>query len=275
MNAKLLLPYQHLKHVGHSFVGQTWVARDTRCEEDFYRLIQKFDFHTDDLSLVEFGQVLLSHKAQALQTLYSDLASAHTIYDYFSEGKSFYLVQPMVKGQCLHRMPWSGATKPAILPHLRDVLTVLQQAYTWGLSSCCLYPNDLIQRRSDHGWVWTGTGIFKTIVHQVCKPNTTLTRLFPKETAAYFSPKFLQGHFDVSSDLYTVGVATIQALTQLSLKELVYGSDGYFTIRRSWYRQCQLSDALVAVLSRMVNPNPMKCYTSVVEVLNDLETLQP
>jgi serine/threonine protein kinase len=148
---------------------------------------------------------------------------------------------------------------------------VLQQAYSWGVGSCCLYPSDLIQRQADNGWFWTGNGIFKTIVYQVCKSNISLNSLFPRDTAAYFAPEFLQGRFDIGSDLYTVGVAIIQLLTQLPLRELVHGSDGYFTIRRSWYRQRQLPEVLVEILSRMVHPNPMKRYSITPEVSSDLD----
>ncbi len=277
MNAptSLLSPYQYLKHVGRSIICQTWVAKDTRCEEDFFRIIQKFDFHTDDLSLIEFGHVLLSHKAQALQTLFIDIASIYRIHDFFCEGASFYLVQSMVKGQSLHRLTWQDSHEPPILSLLSDILMVLQQVYSWGLASCCLYPSDLIQSQSNNEWIWTGTGIFKMIVYQVCKPKITLTGFFPKDTAAYFAPEFLQGDFDIGTDLYTVGVAIIQALTQLPLKDLVYGNDGYFTIRRSWYRQTQLPEAIVEILSRMVNPNPMKRYATVTELSNDLDKLHP
>ncbi|MEM1255494.1 MAG: hypothetical protein AAGI69_23910 [Cyanobacteria bacterium P01_H01_bin.21] len=264
-------PYQHLKTVSRSAIGQTWIVRDTRHPKDSFRIIQKLDISSNEPSLVEFGQILLSHKAQTLQTLFKETASSHKIYGYFSEEQSFYVVQPMIKGKSLHRLrdldQWS------IVSVLTDILLMLQQVYSWGLGSCCLHPNDLIQCQSDKGWVWTGTGIFKTIVHQVSKQTLPLTELFPKDTAAYFAPEFLQGRFDMGSDLYTVGVSLIQALTQLPLKELVYGDSGYFVIRRSWYRQKQLPDVLVELLTRMVNPNPLKRYSTITAVLNELDKL--
>ncbi|MEL7509532.1 MAG: hypothetical protein AAFX51_02970 [Cyanobacteria bacterium J06636_28] len=265
-------PYQYLKPVARSALSQTWVARDTRRDDKTLYIIQKLDFHTDNVSLMAFGQTLLGHKVQTLQPLLKELASAHTIHDSFSDGQSFYIVQSLVRGRPLHRLRLQDpATRPPLLPLLSQILMLLQQSYRWGLGSCCLHPGDLIQCQADNSWVWTGTGIFKTIVQQVSKPTLALTDLFPKETAAYFSPEFLQGRFDVRSDLYTVGVAMIQALTQLPLADLVYGNDGYFTIRRNWYRQRQLPDVLVATLNRMVNANPLKRYSTIAEVLDELE----
>ncbi|MEM9265759.1 MAG: hypothetical protein AAGA46_09565 [Cyanobacteria bacterium P01_F01_bin.13] len=269
-------PYKYLKKLGQSAISQTWLVRDTRCKSDALRIIQKIDFHTGNLSLVQYGQTLLGHKAQTLQALFRDVASTYTIYNYFSQDRSFYTVQSLVRGKSLHRL--CAQDMPVGLqigPQLAQVLLVLQQSYSWGLGSCCLHPSDLIQRQIDNSWVWTGTGILKTIVQQVGKPSLSLTDLFPKDTSAYFAPEFLQGHFDVSTDLYTVGVAFIQTLTQLPLKDLVHGSDGYFTIRRNWYRQRPIPDVLVETLNRMVNPNQTKRYSSIVEVLSNLEKLQP
>lgn len=274
-SSELLSSYQYLKHVGRSAISQTWVVKDIRQKEDALRIIQKLDFHTDDLSLVQYGQTLLGHKVHTLQTLFKDVSSGYTIYDYFSEGESFYIVQSLVKGKSLHRLHLKDtATGSDVLLLLSKILLLLQQSYSWGLGSCCLHPGDLIQHQSNkNDWVWTGAGILKTVVQQVGKPYLALTDIFPKDTSAYFSPEFLQGQFDISSDLYTVGVAIIQVLTQLSLKDLVHGSSGYFTIRRNWYRQRQLPELLVETLNRMIHPNPIKRYSTITEVLNNLEKL--
>ncbi|NEQ54299.1 MAG: hypothetical protein F6K11_29915, partial [Leptolyngbya sp. SIO3F4] len=270
-STELLLPYKYLKNVGHSAISQTWVAKDTRKEENALCIIQKLDFHTDDQGLVRYGQTLLGHKVHTLQTLFKDIGSTYTIYDSFSEGQSFYVVQSLVKGTSVHRLRLQEALLGSqVLVILSQILTLLQQSYSWGLGSCCLQPGDLIQQQSDRtDWIWTGAGILKKVVQQVGEPYLALTDLFPKDTSAYFSPECLQGRVDISSDLYTVGVSLVQVLTQLPIKDLVHGSSGYFTIRRNWYHQRQLPDVLVETLNRMIHPNPSKRYSTITDVLSD------
>lgn len=270
MNARLS-SYQLLKNVGKSAISQTWIAKDTRQKQAPLRIIQRLDLQADDPSLIQFGQTLLHHKAQTLESMFQDIAAPHKNHDYFSEGSSFYIVQAMTKGRALHRLSGHISGQDNGPKCLTQILMLLQQAYGWGLGSCCLHPGDLIWRQSDGTWVWTGLGIFKTIVQQICKTKISLTDLFPNDTAAYFAPEFLQGRADIGSDLYMVGIATIQALTQQPLKELVHGSHGYYTIRRNWYRQTQTPDFLVHTLNRMISSNPIKRYTTIAEVLNNLE----
>ncbi|MEM6254589.1 MAG: hypothetical protein AAF821_16880 [Cyanobacteria bacterium P01_D01_bin.156] len=264
--------YQCLKNVGRSTTSQTWVVRELHQENASLKILQKLELHNDDDSVVKFAKTLLHHKSHTLQTLFNDIDSEYKIHDYFSDETAFCIVHSMVKGQALHcldqQTPLTGQQQ------LVQILRLLQQAYSWGLSSCCLHPSDLIYRQLDGGWVWTGMGVLKTVVQQVCKMQVSLAELFPQETAAYFAPECLQGKCNVSSDLYTVGVAIIQALTQLPLKDLVHGSDGCFTVRRGWYRQLNLPDNLVNVLSRMVNANAEKRYSTVGAVLQDCERIQ-
>ncbi|NJK36589.1 MAG: serine/threonine protein kinase [Oscillatoriales cyanobacterium RM2_1_1] len=91
-------------------------------------------------------------------------------------------------------------------------------------------------------------------------------------SAEYAAPEQLRGHPQPNSDLYSLGVTCLNALTHLPPFDLVE------TTSQQWvwqdYLQQPVSPRLECILDRLIERNPTKRYQSVAAVLKDMERSQ-
>lgn len=267
--------YQLVKAVATEAVGTTFLARDLQVAGQPLRIIQQLDLRSEDPSLTQFGQTLLLHRAQTIQDIFDNLPQVGTLYSYFADEHFFYVVQAMIRGTAWVRMslnPSIAVRQQQVLALLNTMLTLMQRVYDQGLASCCLYPNDMVWQPTERQSTWTGMGLFKAITQQI-RREVLISAFFPGDSLAYFAPEFLQGRFHCGSDLYTLGMVSIQALLQKPLPTWVYMSAAHPVAATSWSSWLDLPVELVTVLNRMIALDPLQRYRAPLEVLEDLGQL--
>ncbi|MEO0540652.1 MAG: hypothetical protein AAFZ80_07280 [Cyanobacteria bacterium P01_A01_bin.105] len=271
--------YQLVRLVGTEAVGKTFLVRDTQVADAALRILQQLDLHSQDESLSAFGQTLLLHRAQTLQDIFDNLSQTGTLHSYFVDGQSFYLVQAVIRGVSWVRRRFSASLavrQQQVLTLLQDMLMLLQQVYDQGLQSCCLYPNDIVWQPSHHRCVWTGMGVFKAISQQIRQTELPLESFFPGDSQGYFAPEFHQGSFHHGSDLYTLGMVSIQTLLQQPLSAWMQATDdGGLTVAPTWHRTLGLATDWAQLLNGLTRIHPSQRYQSPIEVLQDLKDLTP
>lgn len=88
-------------------------------------------------------------------------------------------------------------------------------------------------------------------------------------TQGYTSPEQLRGKPNLSSDIYSLGLVGIQALTGMNPHDLELDQDGEFL----WKRNIEVSEQLAFIISKMVKFRASERYQSATEVLESIRNL--
>ncbi len=265
--------YLLIKALGSDASSTTVLAGDTKVQGQPRRVVKQIKLPTTNPRTLEVSLVLLRKKAVSLQAL-SAHAQIPTIIEHFHEGQSFYLVEEFVAGrslssQLLPGQPWAIAP---VLTLLRQVLGVLQFIHARGTIHLGIKPASLIERQSDGRWVLTGFGIFREISAQVLRAQGHAPQPAPPEVIFYLAPEQVIGKAELGSDLYALGLIALQALsgkTPRELNQLRQTAAGQ-TPPGSWFSFLDLDPALMALLKRLVHPDPQERYPNAAAALQAL-----
>jgi serine/threonine protein kinase len=185
----------------------------------------------------------------------------------FEENQEAYLVQEFVAGNELSEELTLGRrwNEPQVIALLQDILNVLAFIHQHNVIHRDLKPSNLIRRRQDGKIVLIDFGAAKQISPQLLSvlEHTGLT--VGIGTPGYMPNEQANGNPKISSDIYSVGIICIQALT------------GMFPLQKdknnneiSWRNQAKVSSKIADILDKMVSYDFEKRYQSVDEVLQAL-----
>ncbi|MCS6812244.1 MAG: protein kinase [Cyanobacteria bacterium] len=164
-----------------------------------------------------------------------------------------YLVCDYVEGVLLSDRLLSGQrwTEQQVHELLYACLSILAVCHQQQVIHGNLHPGCLLQRSSDQQWMITGFGA-------------------SQGTIGYIAPERGQGYPCVASDLYSLGMIAIQALTSQPPKELQQQAK---TGGIRWQQHCHVERSLESLLSRMVAFCPSDRPTCAEDALEQLTPL--
>ncbi|MDQ1077060.1 MULTISPECIES: serine/threonine-protein kinase [Microbacterium] len=196
--------------VGAGGMGRVFRARDTVLARDVAIKL----FHTDRADAIEPGRRL--SEARVLAAF--DHPSLVTLYDArLDAGDHIYLVMEYVDGPSLQRRIEAGALEPAFVAALLvDLARALAAVHATGVVHRDVKPSNVLlrpTRHSPHGFeaVLADFGVAHLIdATRLTTPGTVIG------TAAYLAPEQVRGEPpQPASDIYSLGLLTIEALTRL------------------------------------------------------------
>lgn len=196
--------------VGAGGMGRVFRARDTVLARDVAIKL----FHTDQADAIEPGRRL--SEARVLAAF--DHPSLVTLYDArLDAGDHVYLVMEYVDGPSLQRRIEAGALEPAFVAALLvDLARALAAVHATGVVHRDVKPSNVLlrpTRHSPHGFeaVLADFGVAHLIdATRLTTPGTVIG------TAAYLAPEQIRGEPpQPASDIYALGLLTIEALTRL------------------------------------------------------------
>jgi serine/threonine protein kinase/Mn-containing catalase len=187
----------------------------------------------------------------------------------FENDNGFYMVQESVYGHPLSAelqpgMQWTADEVGRLLLELLDPLTLVHH---YGSVHGNLKPANVLRRRTDGRFMIIGFGALPQIqLSMMVAYGQEVPESEPDEQG-YQAPEQAQGLPYPASDVYAVGMITIQALTGMLPQEFEQ-ADGKIL----WQNHCPKSQSglqleLMAILDRMVHPNLAKRYASAQEVM--------
>ncbi|MDX2231659.1 MAG: GUN4 domain-containing protein [Leptolyngbyaceae cyanobacterium bins.349] len=125
---------------------------------------------------------------------------------------------------------------------LIQVLEILIFIHSQGVIHCDITPNNLILRKSDRKCVLIDFGAIKRI-------QSSSNKSIVVGTPGYMAPEHQQGVPNDKSDIYSLGIIGIQALTRLKPQEIPIDPKTHEFV---WRERAIASPALIEALSRMV-----------------------
>ncbi|TRV45070.1 MAG: tetratricopeptide repeat protein [Microcystis panniformis Mp_MB_F_20051200_S9] len=256
--------------LGEGAFGRTYQAKDLNFNQKPC-VIKKFITQMQG-SALEKSKELFQREAEKLDELKHE--QIPTVYDYFSEGNSLYLVQEFIEGETLlQEYQREGRfSEQKIKEILEDLLPVLDYLDSQGLIHRDIKPDNLMRRRSDGKLMLIDFGGIKEQTSQMG------TGLYTPGYAAY---EHIMGRAVAASDLYSLAATCVRLLTgclppgDSNLVDPVYDVDD-----RKWLWQSVLksqkrsiSDFLANILNKMLEDKSSRRYQSASEVLTALNNL--
>ncbi|MGK7950130.1 MAG: bifunctional serine/threonine-protein kinase/ABC transporter substrate-binding protein [Xenococcaceae cyanobacterium] len=195
----------------------------------------------------------------------------------FINDNKFYLIQEYIFGCSLNEeiIPGKKLPEEEVIKLLQEILKILQFVHENQVIHRDLKPSNLI-RRVDGKIFLIDFGAVKEISTLAITKSGRIDRTIAIGTPGYIAPEQAHGNPRPNSDIYSVGIIGIQALTGLDPNN--FPSDPQ-TNEKIWNYSVsnkgtvRVSPNLERILNKMVRYDCKYRYQSVTEVLTDLENL--
>jgi eukaryotic-like serine/threonine-protein kinase len=259
MNTILDGRFQIIKKLGQGGFAATYLARNLSSPEKSPCVIKHLK------PRVQHPRVLQLFKAEARVL---DLLSHGRIpnsTECFERNGEMFMVQDFVAGadlgkQYLRGRRWSGLE---IKEFLLDMLEVLTHIHQHQIVHRDIKPENIIQRSEDNRYVLIDFGAVKEL-----NTNESNADILVVGTAGYRSPEHMRGESGFASDIYGLGITTIQLLTRTHPSRLTIVND-----KLSWRENAMVAPELASIIDRMICPQVVDRYQSAQEVIADLQQL--
>lgn len=256
--------YKVIKEFKDGGFSQTFLAKDLHHPQQRRCVIKRLQAPDDDAFSINTARQLFVEEVNVLKTL-GHYTQIPQLYTTFTEDADFYLVEEFIEGRNLAReLRWGRKWREGkVLELLQSVLTALAFVHRQGVIHCDLKPENLIRRRSDKSFVLIDFG---SIQRRQTRSDAVVG------TDGYISPEQMQGHPNLCSDVYAVGIIALQALTGIDPIKRAFDIDGR-TGKVNWQRYSTISPELANIIDTMVCYNVRNRYSSASEALRSINTL--
>ncbi|MGF1496016.1 MAG: tetratricopeptide repeat protein [Elainellaceae cyanobacterium] len=212
--------YQILQHLGGGGFGRTYLAEDKHLPGQPQCVVKQLKPRNTHPQALEVARRLFEREAEVLYLLGSH-PQIPRLFAHFEENQEFYLVQEYVDGVVLSREIRTGQSlnEPETVALLREILTVLQFVHGQHVIHRDIKPSNLMRRRHDQAIVLIDFGGVKQIGAEALDAEQSSVTI-AIGSSGYMPNEQLAGKPRYSSDIYSVGMIGIKALTGCSPAQL-------------------------------------------------------
>lgn len=262
--------YRVVNILGAGGFGHTYIAEDTQRPGSPRCVLKHLTFATGNPAVLQQVRRLFQSEAEVLERL-GKHPQIPRLLAYFEQNQEFYLVQEFIEGHPLSEELTEGVRwqESQVVSLLEEVLGILQYVHGQNVIHRDIKPDNLM-RRSDGKLVLIDFGAVKTISNVVTEASGTTTLSVPIYTFGYGASEQCMGRPRYSSDLYSLGMIAIQALTGLRPSQLPQDAN---TMEVVWRDHATVSEPLAAVLDQMTRYHANQRYQSATEALQALHPL--
>jgi serine/threonine protein kinase, bacterial len=262
--------YRIIRVLATGGFGQTYIAEDTRRPGNPICVVKHLKPSSFEPKMFETAKRLFQTEAESLEKLGSH-SQIPRLLAYFDENQEFYLVQEFIEGCTLDDELVSGHrwTEAKVIQMLHELLSLLEFVHAQGVIHRDIKPDNIIRRASDNKLVLVDFGAVK----QLGSNLTTLkqsTATVAIGTPGYMATEQAQGKPRPNSDIYSIGIIAIHALTGIAATDLREDPNtGEFV----WQHLASVSPRLVTVLNKMVRYHFKDRYQTASEALQALNSV--
>ncbi len=261
--------YRVIHVLGSGGFGHTYVVEDMQRPGNPRCVLKHLTFASNDPAMLTQVRRLFQTEAESLEKL-GQHDQIPRLLAYFEENCEFYLVQEFVEGRPLSEELAGGQrfSEPQVIDLLQDVLGILAYVHDQGVIHRDIKPDNLIRRQRDGKLVLIDFGAVKTIGNAVTEAQSDTSLMsVPIYTSGYGASEQCLGRPRCSSDIYSLGMVGIQALTGMRPSQLPHE---FNTCEVVWRDHADVSDALAAVLDQMIRYHVSQRYPTATAALDAL-----
>jgi len=260
--------YEIVEKLGRGNYGETFLAKDLHLPGNPICVVKKFSPQNRSHNNIELGLRLFKTEAEVLYRLGKHEQIPHLLASFFEEEDyNFYLVQEFVDGKDLTEQIQNRLGEAEVVQLLINILEVLDYVHQQGVIHRDLKPSNILCR-NDEKVVLIDFGAVKEVSFI---DENHIAYTVGIGTEGYRPSEQASGRPRFASDIYSVGMIAIQALTGIPPKDL---DEDNATGEVIWNQHVNIRPDLEVILTRMVRYHFSSRYQSVVEVLADLNRLQ-
>ena len=257
--------------LGSGRCGQTYLAEDTQAREGNRCVIKQFEPEAKDTLSLRKAKYLFAREVKILQILgRSDRIPK--LLNHFQQAERFYLVHEFIEGEDLNlelgKQSW---TTTEVWSLLQEILEIVEVAHREKVIHQDIKPSNIIRRKSDGKLMLIDFGSVKKINNQMANAEGKTSLTVPIGTAGYMAPEQKGIRPRLASDIYSVGMIGIYALTGVEPSKIPLDPD---TEAVQWHSLISDESELTKVLDRMVSPELNQRYTSAGEALKAVRSLK-
>ncbi len=191
------------------------------------------------------------------------------LWDHFEENDEFYLVQEYFQEDNLaQKIAQHDLSTTQIMQILVSSLSVLRFIHQNRIIHRNIKPSNLLIDDKNHQVILTDFGILADIKSL---PNSTSEYGSDQDQQNYWSPEQIAGRPTISSDIYALGMTTIEALTKVKPANFERNQQ---TGKLLWSQDLNLDRRIIKIIDRMVQPDLGQRYQSADKVLHDLQKIK-
>jgi serine/threonine protein kinase, bacterial len=264
--------YQVLQELGNGNFARTCLVRNIEHPELGLAVLKLLKSDQPNRRLQTLAKTLFEQEVQILKDLEPYSSTPSLLAEFAQDGKTG-LVQTFIEGtsvqDAFHRhLFWDEAQLVSFLTTTLNTLELLHEA---GFIHRDLNPAHWIQPFDAQSLVlidFNGAQKLKTEARSLKRQNQEpdITTAFVIGTSGYMAPEQIQGHADVRSDLYSLGLIAIQGVTGIPPSQFNRNAQG--EIR--WHPLTPLRVELIDILTHLVRYQPQDRYSSAAEALQDV-----
>lgn len=265
--------YQIEQTLGAGGFGETFLAIDTQMPSQRRCVLKQLRPMTDNPQIYQIVQERFRREAAILETLGKGNHQIPELFAYFTENGLFYLVQEWIEGQTLtDKIVKEGAKHEEFARQiLLNALPVLDYVHSKGIIHRDIKPDNIILRTGDAMPVLIDFGAVKETVGTVLNSQGNVTSSIVIGTPGFMASEQAAGRPIFSSDLYSLGLSVIFALTGKVPQEL---DTDLRTGEILWQRDIpDLTPDFAAVLDRAIQVYPRDRYGTAQEMLTALQSI--
>jgi eukaryotic-like serine/threonine-protein kinase len=269
--------YRIIQVLGSGGFGRTYIAEDTQRPRHPQCVLKHLSFSSPNPNLLMQARRMFHQEAETLEQL-GQHDQIPRLLAYFEENEEFYLVQELITGHSLsEELKLKKLSAPEVTELLRDLLGVLAFVHSQGVIHRDIKPENLIRRSADHKLVLIDFGAVKTIDLISTAPQTSQDGVesnfsMPVYTSGYAASEQCLGKPRFTSDLYSLGMIGIQALTSIHPTRLPTDP---LTGELTWQDLIQVEEPLNTVLTQLTQFHFNQRYASAELALAALGSAPP
>ncbi|MFN7414461.1 MAG: protein kinase domain-containing protein [Dolichospermum sp.] len=274
--------------LGQGGFGTTYLAKDTQLPGSPVCVVKHFTPLTTKPEQLQKAQELFEREAGILQEL--NHPQIPRLLAFFTENQQFFIVQEFIKGHDLTKElpPTSTNTNISeafVIKLLKDILEVLEYIHGESVIHRDLKPSNVMRQEIDNKIVIIDFGIVKPVKpinNQEDDTQIIGNELINQDNGNYNPTRFGtkgyapreqgEGKPEFNSDIFSLGMIVIQALTEIEAKDINNDNNNQ-EISWRYYSKIKVSDQLADILDKMVKSDHRDRYQTVTEVLTALQKI--
>ncbi len=252
---------------------ETYVANDTHLPDNPLCVVKKLQPQSNEDFVLDTARRLFGSEAKVLYRL-SDHPQIPRLLAHLEVKEEFYLVQEFIEGDDLSKteiVPENQWTEKETKYFLWEVLHILAFVHKNCVIHRDIKPSNLIRRKSDGKIVLIDFGAVKEITNMTLTEGQGNLLTVAIGTPGYMASEQQRGDPRYNSDIYALGVTTIQAITGFHPDQLPRDQ---MTGEIKWRdRASHFNKKLLNILDRMVKNDFRERYQNANEVIEDLSKI--
>jgi serine/threonine protein kinase len=263
--------YRILQNLGAGGFGQTFLAEDLHLPTKPRCVVKHLKPQACDEETVRLARRLFEQEAEVLYRL-GNHPQIPTILAHFEEAGEFYLVQELIEGETLAQEFARGKkyTEAQAVDLLRQVLETLAFVHEQNVIHRDIKPSNLIRRAADGRIFLIDFGAVKQVSVNPFNNKASFHSTVAIGSAGYTPGEQAAGKPCFASDLYALGLLTIEALTMLHPLKI---SQNQMTGEFLWQHKTSLHPDLMSFVNKLVRYDFRQRFHSAKEAFAALNTI--